>query len=116
MIDIAIGVVAASAAIYLSLAENAIYERGVRLSTLDWVASAAVILCAIELTRRSAGIIIPILIILSLSYVVAWGSWIGVRSPEKYGRNKSPFAPGGESVASAARAGKASSRGNSRAN
>jgi TRAP transporter 4TM/12TM fusion protein len=77
IVDIAIGVTAASAAIYLSLAENAIYERGVRLSTLDWVASAAVILCAIELTRRSAGIIIPILIILSLSYVVAWGSWIG---------------------------------------
>ena len=77
IIDVAIGIIAASAAIYLSLAENAIYERGVRLSTLDWIAASAVIICAIELTRRSAGLVIPILIVLSLSYVVAWGSWIG---------------------------------------
>ena len=76
-IDISIGIIAAASAIYLSLAENAIYERGVRLSTLDWIAATAVILCAIELTRRSAGVIIPILILLSLSYVVVWGSWIG---------------------------------------
>ncbi len=77
ILDVGIGVIAASAAIYLSLAENAIYERGVRLSTLDWIAASVAIICAIELTRRSAGVIIPILIILSLTYVVAWGSWIG---------------------------------------
>ncbi len=77
LLDLAIGLTAASAAVYLSLAENAIYERGVRFSTLDWIAASAVIICAIELTRRSAGLIIPILILLSLSYVVAWGAWIG---------------------------------------
>ena len=76
-IDLVIGLAAASASIYLALAENAIYDRGVRLSTLDWIAAATVIVCAIELTRRAAGLVIPILIVAALSYVVAWGSWIG---------------------------------------
>ena len=77
VVDLCIGVCVAIAAIYLAFAQNAIYDRGVRLSTLDWIAACTVILGAIELTRRSAGLIIPILIVLSLSYVVAWGSWIG---------------------------------------
>lgn len=76
LLDLAIGLIAAMGAIHLALAEDAIYERGVRLSTLDWVAACAVILAAIELTRRAAGPVIPILIVLALSYVVAWGSWI----------------------------------------
>ena len=33
---------------------------------------------------------------------LAAGSWIGVRSPEKYGSMTSPFAPGGDASASAA--------------
>ena len=77
LIDLAIGTLTACAAIYLALAEDAIYERGVRLSILDWIACCTVILGAIELTRRSAGLVIPVLIVLSLSYVVAWGAWIG---------------------------------------
>lgn len=76
-IDTAIGLITASAAIYLAFAENGIYDRGVRLSTLDWIAACAVIIGAIELTRRSAGFIIPILIIVSITYVVVWGAWIG---------------------------------------
>ena len=48
-----------------------------RLALLDWVAITVVILAAIEFTRRTTGIIIPILIILSISYVVIWGKWIG---------------------------------------
>ncbi len=76
-IDAAIGILTAAAAIYLALAEDAIYDRGVRFSILDWIAACTVILGAIELTRRSAGLIIPILIVLALSYVVIWGSWIG---------------------------------------
>jgi len=76
-IDAAIGIITAAAAIYLAFAENGIYDRGVRFSTLDWIAAGAVIIGAIELTRRSAGIIIPILIVLAISYIVAWGAWIG---------------------------------------
>ena len=72
-----IGAATAGAAVHLGLAEDAIYARGVRFSTLDWIAAATVILGAIELTRRAAGLIIPILIVLALSYVVSWGAWIG---------------------------------------
>ena len=75
-IDAAIGLAAAAAAVHLALAEDAIYARGVRLSAIDWIAALTVIAGAIELTRRSAGIVIPILIMLALSYVVIWGSWI----------------------------------------
>ena len=77
ILDMAIGAATAGAAVHLGLAEDAIYARGVRFSTLDWIAAATVILGAIELTRRAAGLIIPILIVLALSYVVSWGAWIG---------------------------------------
>ena len=76
-VDIAIGVATASAAFYLAFAEGPIYDRGVRLVTADWLAGIVVILGAIELTRRAAGLVIPVLIVLSLSYVTFWGSWIG---------------------------------------
>ncbi|MEM1344796.1 MAG: TRAP transporter fused permease subunit [Pseudomonadota bacterium] len=75
-LDLALGLAVAAAAIYLALAENAIYARGVRLNTLDWLAGITVILGAIELTRRTTGLIIPALIVLSLSYVAFWGQYV----------------------------------------
>ena len=36
--DLVIGIAIAAAAIYLAFAEDAIYARGVRLSTTDWIA------------------------------------------------------------------------------
>ena len=75
--DIALGVAVAAAAIHLALAETAIYARGVRLSAVDWTAAIVVILGAIELTRRLTGWIIPVLIVLSLTYVGLWGQYIG---------------------------------------
>ncbi|RED13959.1 TRAP transporter permease [Pontivivens insulae] len=74
--DIALGVIAVSGATWMALAENAIYDRGVRLSTLDYVAAIATILAGIELTRRVSGMVIPVLIVLSLTYVGWWGSLI----------------------------------------
>ena len=75
-LDLAIGLSIASGAIYLSLAEDAIYARGVRLSPLDWVAGIVVILGAIEMTRRVTGPVIPILIVLALSYISLWGAYV----------------------------------------
>ena len=46
---------------------------------------------------------------------LAWGSWIGVRSPEKYGRITSPPAPGGDASASLASRAKACAGSSSRA-
>lgn len=76
-VDLAFGLAVALSAIYLTTAENAIYDRGVKLAPLDWVAVAFCILGAIDLTRRLTGLVIPVLIILSLTYVSFWGKYIG---------------------------------------
>ncbi len=73
ILDIIFGLAVALSAIYLAFAEDAIYDRGVKLSSTDWLAGIVVILGAIELTRRATGLVIPILIVLSLSYV----TWLG---------------------------------------
>jgi len=76
-IDIAFGLLAAFSAVYMVWMEDAIYARGVRLSTAEWIFGIILILSAIELTRRTTGWVIPILIIISLSYVGWWGGLIG---------------------------------------
>ena len=74
IVDLLFGCAAAIAAIYMISMEDAIYARGVRLSTAEWIAGTILILSAIEFTRRTTGWIIPILIILALTYVGWWGS------------------------------------------
>ena len=76
VLDISIGLIAAVCAIYLVRQENAIYARGVKLSAPEWVAGGLVILTAVELTRRTTGWIIPILIAVALSYVTWWGALV----------------------------------------
>lgn len=75
--SLCLGVIAAFCAIYLISMEDAIYARGVHLSRGEWIAGIILILSAIEFTRRTTGWIIPILIILALTYVGWWGSLIG---------------------------------------
>ncbi len=75
LINIILGVLIAISAVYLILMEDAIYARGVRLNQIEWIAGIMLILGAIELTRRTTGWIIPILIIIALSYVTFWGQW-----------------------------------------
>lgn len=75
-LNLIIGIVAATAAVYMISMEDAIYARGVRLSMAEWVMGIILILSAIEFTRRTTGWIIPILIILALTYVGWWGSML----------------------------------------
>lgn len=75
--DLTLGVLVAISAIYLPFAEQGIYDRGVKFSTLDWTASIICIVGAIELTRRLTGWVIPILIIVAITYIGWWGSLIG---------------------------------------
>lgn len=75
--DVAVGVAIAVAAVFLISQENAIYDRGVRLSTANWIAGVFIIVAAIEMTRRTTGWIIPVLIILAMTYVTWWGELIG---------------------------------------
>ena len=76
-LDIAVGLIAALCAVYMISMEDAIYARGVHLSTGEWLAGILLILTAIEFTRRTTGWIIPVLIILALTYVGWWGSMVG---------------------------------------
>lgn len=76
-IDVFFGLLVAFSAVYLAFAEDAIYARGVKLVTMDWLAGIMVILGALELTRRATGLVIPILIVIALSYV----TWLGPLIP-----------------------------------
>jgi len=72
-IDATIAVVALAATVYLYVAEDALYARGLDLILSDWVAAAAAILIALELARRTTGWVVPGLTVLALTYVVLWG-------------------------------------------
>ncbi len=75
-VDMGLGAMAAGCGLYLVFAETGFYARGATFNTADWAVSAAAILLVLEFARRTAGLFIPVLIILSLSYVVIWGSWL----------------------------------------
>ncbi|MBU2582934.1 MAG: TRAP transporter fused permease subunit [Alphaproteobacteria bacterium] len=76
ILDVGFGLIVAFSALYLIAVEDAIYARGVRLNTLDWIAGGILILGALEYTRRTTGMVIPILILLALTYVGWWGQHI----------------------------------------
>ncbi|MEQ8344653.1 MAG: TRAP transporter fused permease subunit [Sneathiellaceae bacterium] len=77
ILDLALAIVLPVSVIVLIEQENAIYDRGVHLSTMDWILAGITILGGIELTRRLTGWIIPVLIVLALTYVGLWGEMIG---------------------------------------
>ncbi|MEM7566180.1 MAG: TRAP transporter fused permease subunit [Pseudomonadota bacterium] len=74
--DTLIGIAIAGATLFIVASENAIYEAGVRLSTWQWIAAIVTIAGAIELTRRTTGWIIPVLILFSLAYMSFLGGMI----------------------------------------
>ena len=74
-LNLLFGVLIAASALWIAYAQNGVYERTLaktgqswQFTPVDWIAGAIVILGAIELTRRLTGWIIPILVILALSY------------------------------------------------
>lgn len=75
-VDLVLGISAAASAIYMISMEDAIYARGVHLSPTEWVAGSFLILSALEFTRRTTGWVIPILIVIALTYVGWWGAML----------------------------------------
>jgi TRAP transporter 4TM/12TM fusion protein len=75
-LDLVLGLLALATAVYLILYERALYERGQTFSTADWVFSTIAVLLAIEFTRRTTGLIIPIMILIALTYVAWWGKYV----------------------------------------
>ncbi|HRY06884.1 MAG TPA: TRAP transporter fused permease subunit [Hyphomicrobiaceae bacterium] len=82
-IDVAYGLVVLAATMWLAWAQDGIYARtmaqigsGWSLLPLDWIAGFIVIFGAIDLTRRLTGWIIPVLVILSVAYILFLGEWL----------------------------------------
>jgi len=75
-VDLLLGISAATAAVYMISMEDAIYARGVHLSSAEWFAGSVLILTALEFTRRTTGWVIPFLIVIALTYVGWWGAML----------------------------------------
>lgn len=75
--DVGFAAATAVSSLYLLVREDSLYAGGVHFNAADWVFSGFAILAAIELTRRATGLVFPILIVGSLSYVVLWGRYVG---------------------------------------
>ncbi len=73
-LDIALAIVFMAAAVWIVAAEDAIYARGVNMTAFEQGLAVMTIVAAIELTRRTTGWVIPILIVVALTYVVDWGA------------------------------------------
>ena len=72
-INILLAVVAVATSAYLILFENALYARETEYIVSDYVFSIIAIGLAIEFTRRTTGWFMPILILVSLSYILFLG-------------------------------------------
>ncbi|MBD3678672.1 MAG: TRAP transporter fused permease subunit [Rhodobacteraceae bacterium] len=81
--DLAYGTVVAACALWVAGAENALYERSLsvtgqawQLNAIDWTAGFILIFSCMDLSRRVAGWVIPILCVLALSYILFLGSYL----------------------------------------
>lgn len=83
IVDIVYGLLVASAALWVAYAESGLYERslavtgqGWQFTIVDWAAGLLLIFACMDLSRRVAGWVIPILIALSLSYILFLGTML----------------------------------------
>jgi TRAP transporter 4TM/12TM fusion protein len=76
VLDLGLGLVVIACTAYLMAMEDAIYARGLRLTPLEMACAWVLIGAAVETTRRATGWVVPILIVLALSYVAWWGALI----------------------------------------
>ncbi|WP_018690247.1 TRAP transporter permease [Ahrensia kielensis] len=83
LLDFTYGLLVACAALWVAGAENGIYERTLavtgqswQFNIVDWAAGLLLIFAALDLSRRVSGWVIPILIIVSLSYILFLGGYL----------------------------------------
>lgn len=81
--DVTYGLLIAAAALWVAGAEDGLYQRTLavtgqawQFTAVDWAAGLLLIFAALDLSRRVSGWVIPILIILSLSYILFLGSYL----------------------------------------
>jgi len=76
-INIGLAGIAIITATYLILFENALYARETEYILSDYIFSLIAVGLAIEFTRRTTGWFMPVLILISLSYILFLGRYIG---------------------------------------
>lgn len=76
-LNIALAGLAIATTTYLILFENALYARETEYILSDYVFSIVAIGLAIEFTRRTTGWFMPALIMISLSYILFLGRYVG---------------------------------------
>ena len=75
-VDCLLALTAIAVAAYLVLFEEALYAREAEFIRSDYVAAGAAILLAIEFARRTSGWFMPLLIAVSLGYVLFLGRYV----------------------------------------
>jgi TRAP transporter 4TM/12TM fusion protein len=75
-VDVVLGLLCLATVAWLFAAEDAFYDRGMSFNTWDWIASGLALLLAMEFARRSSGLLIPILIVISMTYAIWWGPFV----------------------------------------
>lgn len=80
-LNVVYGLLVAAAALWVAASESSLYERSLavtgqawQFNLIDWLAGGLLIFAALDLSRRVSGWVIPILIMLSLSYILFLGS------------------------------------------
>lgn len=81
--DLAYGLIVAAAALWVAGAENALYARSLAVTGLgwqftatDWIAGGILVFACIDLSRRVAGWVIPILVVIAVCYILFLGSYL----------------------------------------
>jgi len=76
LVNIGLAVVAVLVTAYLVLFEDALYAREAEFIWADYLFTGMAVLLAIEMTRRTTGWFMPVLILISLSYILFLGRYI----------------------------------------
>ncbi|NBB84420.1 MAG: TRAP transporter large permease subunit, partial [Alphaproteobacteria bacterium] len=74
--DLALAALLIASVVYILAKERLLSNRSFTDPTLDAVMLSIPILAAIEFTRRTTGWIIPVLIVLSITYIAWWGQFL----------------------------------------
>ncbi|MCB1648600.1 MAG: TRAP transporter fused permease subunit [Pseudomonadales bacterium] len=75
-LNILFAILAIGVPVYLVLFENALYAREAEFIWSDYLVSAIAVMLAIEFTRRTTGWFTPVLILVSLAYILFLGRYI----------------------------------------
>jgi TRAP transporter 4TM/12TM fusion protein len=76
VLRVLLAVLSLASAAYLILVENALYARETEFIWADYLFSGLSVLLAIEFTRRTSGWFMPVLIVVSLSYMLFLGRYV----------------------------------------